>query len=141
MRGRYCSYPLAERLRLKDYSVDLALKIVSIVVGGGIGGLANAILADGGFKKGYREILPNGQSIWRPGWVGNVFVGAFAGFIVWVLYGTMNIADVQELLRQVVGSMVAGAGGGRIITGEVDKRILVASKDQLTEALKPKRSK
>lgn len=124
---------------LRGQAVDLTLKIVFIVVGGGIGGLANAILVDGGFKKGYRETLPNGQSIWRPGWVGNVFVGILAGLIIWVLYGTMNTVDVQEFLRQVVGSMLAGAGGGRIITGEVDKRILVASKDQLTEALKPKR--
>jgi hypothetical protein len=58
-----------------------------------------------------------------------------AGFIFWVL--------IAELLQQLVGSVIAGVGGGRLITGEADKRILAASKDELTdalrEALKPKR--
>lgn len=73
--------------------------------------------------------------------LGTYLWGLLLASLFGFFYGTMNIADVQELLRQVVGSMVAGAGGGRIITGEVDKRILMASKDQLTEALKPKRGK
>jgi hypothetical protein len=54
------------------------IKIGLILVGGSIGGLANAILVDGGFKNGYKETLSNGQQIRRPGWLGNVFIGMIA---------------------------------------------------------------
>jgi hypothetical protein len=112
------------------------IKIALILIAGAVGGLANAILIDGGFKKGYRETLGNGQQIWRPGWSGNVFIGMIAGFIFWVLYGNMKITEIAELLQQLVGSVIAGVGGGRLITGEADKRILAASKDELTDALR-----
>ncbi len=116
-----------------------AIQILLIVLAGGIGGLANAYLVDGGFKKGYIDTLDNGQQIRRPGWIGNVFIGMIAGFVVWVLHGTQTSA-VYPFLRQFVVSLLAGAAGGRIITVEMDKRMLAASNDQLIEALKPKRS-
>ena len=113
--------------------------IPAIILAGAIGGLANALLVDDGFKSGFKETLSNGQKIWRPGWIGNVFIGSVAGFMMWVLYGNLNLAEGQEILKACVGSLIAGIGGGRIITGEVDRRLLSASKNNLTDALKAKR--
>jgi hypothetical protein len=48
----------------------------------------------------------------------------------------MKVEGIDQLLQQFVGSIIAGVGGGRLITGEADKRILAASKADLTEALK-----
>ena len=121
--------------------MDWPSKIGVILIAGAIGGLLNAIVIDGGFKKGYKETLSNGQQIRRPGWIGNVFIGMIAGLFFWVLYGNMKIVEVDEILRQIVGSIAAGVGGGRLITGEADKRILAASKDELIGALQQQASK
>ena len=47
--------------------MDWPSKIGVILFAGAIGGLLNAIVIDGGFKKGYKETLSNGQQIRRPG--------------------------------------------------------------------------
>lgn len=118
--------------------MDLSI-VIWIVLGGGIGGLANALLADGGFKGIHKETLPNGQNILLPGCIGNVFIGIVAGLMMWVIYGNLNLADERDLLRAVVGAFVAGAGGGRIITSEIDKRLLLAANGELAAAVKPKK--
>ena len=110
-----------------------------VLLAGAIGGLANALLVDDGLKSGYVQTLPSGQKIRRLGWLGNTFIGIVAGFIMWVLYGNLNLAEGPEILRAFVGSLIAGVGGGRIITGELNKRTFAASKDQLTDALKTER--
>jgi hypothetical protein len=110
--------------------------LISVLVAGGVGGLGNALIVDGGFKRGYWETLTSGQRIRRPGWPGNVFIGCLAGVIIWGLYGVVEVKDFGTLLRQVVATLVAGLGGSRVVTAEVDKRILNTTKDQLVEALK-----
>jgi hypothetical protein len=110
--------------------------MISVLAAGGIGGLGNALIVDGGFKRGYSETLANGQKIRRPGWLGNVFIGCLAGVIIWGLYGVVEVKDFGTLLRQIVATLVAGLGGSRVVTAEVDKRILNAAKDELVEALK-----
>lgn len=108
----------------------------SVLVAGGVGGLGNAYLVDGGFKRGYTETLKNGQSIRRPGWIGNVFIGCLAGVIIWGLYGVTATSDFGTYLRQIVATLVAGLGGSRVVSGEVDKQILNATKDELAELIK-----
>jgi len=101
-----------------------------------MGGVANAILVDGGFKKGFRETLSNGQQILLLGWKGNVFIGAIAALIFWVTYGNIDMIEGKEMLRQGVGAIIAGFAGGKLFTHEVERRIFAASKGDLTDAFK-----
>jgi hypothetical protein len=116
--------------------MDWLLKIGVILLAGAIGGVVNAILMDGGFKKGFRETLSNGQQILLPGWKGNVFIGAVAALIFWVTYGNMKVVDFEEMLRQGIGAIIAGFAGGKLFTQEAEKRMFAASKDDLVVALK-----
>ena len=110
--------------------------IISVLMAGGVGGLGNALITDGGFKLGYTEVLASGQRIHRPGWPGNVFIGCVAGIIIWGLYGVVEVRDFSALLHQVVATLVAGLGGSRVVTAEVDKQILSATKDELADLVK-----
>jgi hypothetical protein len=56
---------------------------IVIASAGGFGGIANCVLS-GGFALPY---LDKDTGIWKPGWIGTVFVGALAAIIVAVLYG------------------------------------------------------
>jgi hypothetical protein len=97
---------------------------------GAIGGVMNALLTDNGFP------LPKEEAgIIRPGVLGNILLGAFAAVITWGLTGSLKDAvmlgtaskstvDVSLTLTALVGAALAGAGGARVITGEVDKRFL-----------------
>jgi len=116
--------------------MDWVLKIAVILFAGATGGVANATLVDGGFKKGFRETLSNGQQIILLGWKGNVFIGAIAALIFWVTYGNIDMVEGKEMLRQGVGAIVAGFAGGKLFTQEVERRIFAASKADLAEALK-----
>ncbi|MBI2180443.1 MAG: hypothetical protein HYU31_06450, partial [Deltaproteobacteria bacterium] len=87
--------------------MDWVLKIAVILFAGATGGVANAILVDGGFKKGFRETLSNGQQIILLGWKGNVFIGAIAALIFWVTYGNIDMVEdynveVNPLKKEVV---------------------------------------
>jgi hypothetical protein len=54
-----------------------------ITVAGALGGTINAFLTDNGF------LLPHlKRGIWCPGTLSNIFVGAFAAFASWALYGS-----------------------------------------------------
>jgi hypothetical protein len=70
----------------------VALWIVAIIlfVAGAVGGLINAFLSAEGFIISKMETLDNGSRIWRPGFLGNVFVGIVTAFVLGALYGPLS---------------------------------------------------
>jgi hypothetical protein len=109
---------------------------------GGIGGFVNALLA-GDLRLPHRE-----DNLYSPGWIGNVVIGAAAALVFWGLYGPMAKAAVigsgdgspliALTIAEVAGSIVTGIGGGRILSGEVEKKALTKMKDELISTLRQK---
>lgn len=126
-----------------------------IALMGAVGGLVNALMSDNGFALPRRE--PVGESsIVRPGFLGNTLLGAVAAIMFWGLYGpyaevnvvgedprsdpdvagaTREETDEQfgETLSGLVAAIVIGAGGARVITPEVDKKLLRAAATQAAQ--------
>jgi len=104
----------------------------TIALAGLLGGVVNALLSDSGFfLPGMYDV--EGMRILKPGALGNAFLGAVAAFISWGLYvpftkyviippesDTALNLDVATL----VGALVAGSAGSRLITSAIDKKVL-----------------
>ncbi len=69
--------------------------------------------------------------------MGNVLIGGVAALVFWGLYGPLSeailigstdtaAASVVPSLRvaELFGSLITGIGGGRLLTNEVDRRVL-----------------
>jgi hypothetical protein len=112
-----------------------------ILLAGALGGVINAWLTDNGF------ILPRSlRSIWCPGFLSNVLVGAFAAFASWSFYGSGAGVDLAEVTERtaislrfsaLAGAFLVGVAGAKWITNEADKRLLretvkVAGEKQLS---------
>lgn len=117
-----------------------------ICLAGAVGGLVNALLSENGF------ILPkqvpvngsNGTAIWRPGYLGNILIGAVAAVVSWGLYGPFSSAylfgssltpntepkQFGLTLSAFVGAVLVGIGGAKWLSDEVDKRLLKAAASQ-----------
>jgi hypothetical protein len=93
---------------------------------GALGGLLNAYLQDGGFKLPGFQVLTDGQSIFRPGFFGNVLIGMIAAVVMWGLYGTPSPpAGVHwQWAGNVAASILAGVGGSRVLTNQIDKKLI-----------------
>ena len=112
--------------------------IALIVLMGAIGGVVNALLSDNGFFLP-KSLTVDGQKIVRPGFIGNVLIGAVSAFVSWALYGplasivisavpngaTQN-SEVQAgvTLSSLGGAVLIGIAGSRWLTNEIDKSIL-----------------
>jgi hypothetical protein len=115
---------------------------IIVTVCGGIGGLVNALLA-GDLRLPRRE-----ENLYSPGWIGNVVIGGAAALVFWGLYGPMakvavigpgdTSPQVALTIAEVAGSIVTGIGGGRILSGEVEKKALTRMKDELISTLRQK---
>jgi hypothetical protein len=132
-------------------------ELIGIVAAlGAVGGVVNALTSDNGFALPRRETTAE-VSILRPGFIGNIFLGAVAAVIFWGLYGPfaeVNVVgadprenqevagatagggdeddDYGETLAGLIGAVVIGAGGARVITSEVDKKLLRATAVEAT---------
>jgi hypothetical protein len=104
----------------------------SLITGaGGVGGVVNALLTDNGF------VLPKKRhSIWCPGFITNVLIGAFAAFASWAFYGAGAGIDLAQAAERteismrfsaLAGAFMIGVVDAKWITNEVDKRILKES--------------
>jgi len=106
-------------------------EILGAVAGAGAaGGFVNALLSDNGFA------LPKVESgILRLGILGNLILGAFAALVTWGLYGPLKDSVILGVhppgevaatltVTALIGAALAGAGGARVITNEIDKRFL-----------------
>jgi len=99
-----------------------------VAAAGGVGGVANALLSNNGFA------LPKFSSdILQLGIIGNVLLGAFGAVVTWGLYGPLKDAvllgaaptgqlPANLTVTAIVGAALAGAGGARVVSNEIDKR-------------------
>ena len=80
--------------------------------------------------------------VYGPGWIGTVLVGGFAALVFWGLYGPMahsvligtpEAAGTTISLRvsELLGALVSGIGGGRLLSAEVEKKVLAREKEAL----------
>jgi hypothetical protein len=101
--------------------------IIVIAAAGSIGGFGNAIVTDNGFLFPKKDTL-NGGGILRPGFIGNIGIGAISAVISWSLYGpagTRLLTDsVSPTLAAFGGAILVCVGGARWLTNEVDKSLL-----------------
>jgi hypothetical protein len=112
--------------------------ICAVVFGAGcFGGLVNALIAG----ELYLPRIDRRARVWRPGWIGNVIVGGTAAFVFWGLYGPLASVQIigdgaapQVVLHvsELLGSVVSGIGGGRLLSAEVDRRLLRSENQALT---------
>src|SRR5438876_7039490 len=120
--------------------MNIWLLILLVALFGAIGGLANCAIA-GEF------VLPHADRvnrIWRPGWVGNVVVGAVAAVFIWGTNGPLASHDILSstiaenahlTLAQLLSSIVVGLGGGNILTQFAQKNAERVAKENLTRAV------
>jgi len=106
-----------------------------IILSGAVGGVINALVSDNGFIKPREETLDN-ETIVRPGFAGNILLGATASFISWGLYGAFSNAvvfgaangtgteEISVTISAIAGAILVGIGGARWLTNEVDKKLL-----------------
>jgi uncharacterized YccA/Bax inhibitor family protein len=73
--------------------VSIWLLALIIALAGAVGGMANALLTDNGFIR-WKVVTVNETTVWRPGFLGNVLLGAIAAFISWGVYGRYSGVDV-----------------------------------------------
>jgi hypothetical protein len=116
-------------------SVSIVSAALVIAALGAIGGLVNCAIA-GEFALPH---IDREAKVWRPGWIGNVVVGAVAAPVIWGIYGPLaghaiTGADKIDLtLAQVFVSVVIGLGGGRILTLEAQKQAERVAKNNITK--------
>ncbi len=104
-------------------------EMFGVVAGAGaVGGVANALLSNNGFP-----IPKVSNDILQLGIIGNVLLGAFGAAVTWGLYGPLKDAvllgtapagqlPANLTVTAIVGAALAGAGGARVVTNEIDKR-------------------
>ena len=115
-----------------------------IAAAGAFGGLVNALLNSG---NGFSIQLPRRgtNDVLQLGTVGNLVLGIAAALISWGLYGPLRDAALVQAgpagqpagsqaltatstatltITAVIGAILAGAGGARVISNELDKKLL-----------------
>jgi hypothetical protein len=116
----------------------MLVPITIVIASGAVGGVINALMSDNGFIKPRQETV-DGETILRPGFAGNILLGAAAAFISWGLYGAFSgaviyggvaqagVAGADEIyvsVSSVAGAVLVGIGGAHWLTNEVDKKLL-----------------
>lgn len=134
----FCS---SERRQYMPGSIWLML--LYVLIAGAAGGMVNALMTDNGFLLPKSEKINDKTSIFRPGYIGNVLIGALAASVSWGLYGPLSayyIAGTEQALAAkaapdkvglslaaLLGAILVGIGGARCLTSEVDKNLLRAA--------------
>jgi hypothetical protein len=85
-----------------------------------VGGVANALMTDKGI------VLPSREGgLLIPGFLGNVFMGGITAVVLWGLYSVIGqeplTSSYTPTLAEVIGGLVSGAGGARLLANEIDK--------------------
>ncbi len=115
---------------------QLIIAAVVTMLGGAAGGFLNALGTGEGFSLPKRRQTDQG-SVWIPGSLYNIVIGAFAGFISWILYGGVSLVVVNastsgtvgdapfvlSLLTAFASAFLIGFGGSKWLTSESDKHI------------------
>ncbi|WP_039801591.1 hypothetical protein [Azotobacter chroococcum] len=122
-------------------SIDGIAATVCIV--GAFGGIINCAIAD-------EFVLPKIQMkdsgrVWRPGWIGNVLIGAITAVAIWALYGPLASYDLASpdnskqltlTLSQLLASGLTGMGGGNILTQLAERNSNRLVKENLVDTIK-----
>lgn len=113
--------------------------LLVVCITGAIGGVINAYFAYDGF------VLPQTDKddkykIFRPGFLGNVIVGAVAAGVYWgfssavvdyVILSTAQTTGDKKPIELTIGALVsaamAGIAGAKWLSNEVDKKLLRAT--------------
>ncbi|MFJ1562649.1 hypothetical protein ACIOG8_00160 [Streptomyces erythrochromogenes] len=116
---------------MQAWQVGLAVGIC-----GGLGGVVSAALSeDRGFVLPNPKKAPDGTTIIRPGFLGQILVGIVAAFVSWGLYGPFTAAmfiggptnpdkDKYGLtFAAAAGAIGVGIGGARWLSNYVDKEL------------------
>lgn len=122
------------------------IMLLAIFVAGAIGGLVNALTTDNGFLMPRQETVLE-ATIYRPGYLGNVIIGAIGAVVSWGLYGPLSAYPLFDTaartaatnaggvsLASLVGAVLVGVGGARWLTSEVDKTLLRAAAAEAANA-------
>jgi hypothetical protein len=119
--------------------MSLITSLLLVAFLGAAGGIGNCLLA-GGFERWAYDAAKN---IWRPGWLGNVLIGAFAALVVWALYGPISGQSIVSganatfplPVAQIGGSILVGISGAKILSALADKQADAIAKKNLAETL------
>ena len=112
----------------------MMIPIGIVMLSGAVGGIVNALVSDNGFVRPSEETAGD-VTIIRPGFAGNILLGAVAAFISWGLYGAfsnaviwgasgMGTEEISVSISSIAGAVLVGIGGARWLTNEVDKKLL-----------------
>ncbi len=123
--------------------MKIAYVVLCIVGAGLIGGLLNAYFTEKGFILPRYETLPDGQKIFRPGFIGNVLVGAVTAVVLTSLYSPIGSLHLGSALTEtydltvgaLVGAFLNGLGGARLLTQEVDRRYDQMARSSLARSM------
>lgn len=119
---------------------------VILIIGcaGAVGGIINALIANEGLLLPRSEPLVGGQKLWRPGFMGNVFIGAVTAIVLAGLYspaGSIRLDNPTSdpgfilTLGMLAGALLSGIGGARLLTNELDKRFEQTTRDSLGKTI------
>lgn len=110
--------------------MSLWLLLVLVCGAGGAGGLMNSFLTDRGL------VLPTVATIGNvwilyPGFLGNIFSGACAAGLSWLLYGpwsqlSIGAVNPQMTLAMIGGAVVVGMAGSGWLSNAVGKSLFQA---------------
>lgn len=115
--------------------MPLIAELWAILLTGALGGAINAFISDNGFVLPREENI-NNVVIFRPGFIGNIIIGAIASLVTWGLTGSYSNAvifgpqagigteDIGTQISALASSLLVGIGGARTLTNEVDKSLL-----------------
>ena len=113
-----------------------------IASAGAVGGLVNAYFAREGLVRWRTQRLPSGETVWQPGFLGNVGIGAITALVLAGLYSPLALVQIgaetgayQLTVGGLMGALLSGIGGARLLTNEVNRRFEGITREQLTKAL------
>lgn len=108
--------------------------ILFIAIAGLVGGLLNALFAAEGFILWRVDTLPDGRTIWRPGFVGNVVVGGVTAIVLAALYSPLGSIKLPGTTYDLTLAEL-GLGGARLLTHEIGRHYDHLAQQQAKAAL------
>jgi hypothetical protein len=85
--------------------VSMWLILLYVFLAGAVGGAVNALMTDNGFILPKSEDVDGKTTLLRPGYLGNILIGAVGAVVSWGLYGPLssfNIVGTSEALNATV---------------------------------------
>ena len=77
-----------------------------------------------------------GRRLLDPGFIGGILIGAITAIAFWGLYNpAASFYDTQLEVRPVVGALLAGVGGGRVLGGLVERVLAQANLSRAQDAV------